>query len=64
MEQELQLQQDDEEEEEETEENYIYTLLKRPSVVYPMVRPRFSVLLALIYPLRQFSDPLRDWEQA
>ena len=37
MEQELQLQQDDEEEEEETRENALYTFLRRPAVVYPMV---------------------------
>ena len=43
MEQELQLQQDDEEEEEETRENFIYTILKRPAVVYPMVRLRHFV---------------------
>lgn len=37
MEQELQLQQDEEEEEEEMRETGIYTFLRRPAVVYPMV---------------------------
>jgi hypothetical protein len=48
MEEELQLQQEDEEEEEELRETGIYTFLKRPAVVYPMVRSAnlaFSVLL-------------------
>lgn len=38
MEQELQLQQDEDEEEEEMRETGIYTFLRRPAVVYPMVR--------------------------
>lgn len=56
MEEELQLQQDEEEEEEELRETGLYTFLKRPAVVYPMVRALhdlFSLILAKIRPLQQ-----------
>lgn len=66
MEQELQLQQDEEEEEEEMRETGIYTFLRRPAVVYPMVCPFASPLSpyhayylpAMIMSLRSTSGDL------
>lgn len=51
MEQELQLQQDEEEEEEELRENGVYTFLRRPAIVYPMVRTSIQVALKSMYHL-------------
>ena len=54
MEQELQLQQDEEEEEEELREHGIYTFLRRPSIVYPMVCSRTRVSM---YPIFSYFLP-------
>lgn len=56
MEQELQLQQDEEEEEEELRENGIYTFLRRPAIVYPMVRACIYIVSMSMYQFTWFLD--------
>jgi hypothetical protein len=55
MEQELQLQQDEEEEEEAMRDTGIYTFLRRPAVVYPMVHTQ-DIFFFLLFSFNFFAS--------